>query len=83
MDKSLEQQKYEQALDQIYEANIKAHIVEVSNTIHYAKICIDFLEETKDVRFLPIIKNLHNIINEANLMITIYNSKLKGGDCHE
>lgn len=80
MAKSLEQQKYEQALDQIYEANIRAHIVEVSNTIHYAEICIDFLEETKDVRFIPIIRHLRDIINEANLMITIYNSKLKGVD---
>lgn len=76
MAKSLEQQKFEQAITQIYNTAVKAHIREERNTIRYAETCVDFLEGTKDVRFIPIIKNLHDIINKANLMIEIYKAKL-------
>ena len=76
MAKSLEQQNYEQALEQIYEANIRRYIIEEHRTIRHAETCIEFLEGTKDVKFLPIIKHLRDIIKNANLMIKVYNAKL-------
>lgn len=76
MAKSLEQQKFEQAITQMYNAGVKAYIREERNTIRYAETCIDFLEGTKDVKFISIIKYLHDIINKANLMIEIYKAKL-------